>query len=48
MEAKLIVIYCGMINRVSKLEVGEKLDVRDPNYVWKVATIKRLKVSQDL
>ena len=44
-ETVFIIIY--NLNRVKNFEVGEKLDVRDPNYVWKIGTIKRLKVSHD-
>ena len=32
---------------VKSFDVGIKIDVRDPNYIWKVGTIKRMKMAHD-
>ncbi|CAK62085.1 unnamed protein product (macronuclear) [Paramecium tetraurelia] len=34
--------------QVQSIDVGQQIDVRDPNFVWNVGTIKRLKISQEV
>lgn len=46
MEAESAVLIL-LEGRVKKLEVGERIDVRDPNYIWNVGIIKRIKISPD-
>ena len=45
----LIYIYIYIIYkiRVQNVEVGTKIDVRDPSYIWKVAIVKRIKVASE-
>ena len=42
-KKKQYIIYSFL--RVSSIDVGQSIDVRDPNFVWNVGTIKRLKIS---
>ncbi|KAM3136151.1 hypothetical protein pb186bvf_011773 [Paramecium bursaria] len=42
---KIVLLY--QIQRLPNLEVGMKIDIRDPNNVWRVGIIKRQKFQKD-